>query len=395
MKIVQINALCKTGSTGKICADISKFLVQNNIENYIFYSLANGGDENSIKFTSKNYIKLQALKSRIFGNYGLNSKRATKKLITEISKIDPDIVHLHNIHSHDVNLELLFNYLKATNAKIIWTFHDCWAFTGYCTHFDMIGCNKWTTQCKNCIQKNSFSWFSDRSTSLFEKKKQLFSNLNLTIVTPSKWMSDLVRKSFLSEYPVKVINNGINLDIFKPTDSDFRAKYNIPKHKNILLGVAFGWSDKKGLHTFIELSKRLDNNFQIVLVGTNKNIDKQLPNNIISIHKTESQSELAKIYTAADLFINPTLEENFPTVNIEAIACGTPVVTYETGGSPECIDETCGTVVPKNDIDSLFEQIILICKEKPFSKSACIDYAKNLSRSKMIEKYYDTYRGVI
>ncbi len=395
MKILQINALCETGSTGKICFDISNFLTENNIENYILYSMASGHSNNSIKFTNIKYIKLQALKSKIFGNYGFNSKSATKKLISKISKINPDIVHIHNIHSHDINIELLFNYLKETKVKIFWTFHDCWAFTGYCPHFDMVGCDKWMTQCQNCIQKKSFSWFFDNSKRLFEKKKRLFSDLDLTIFTPSNWLANLVKKSFLKAYDVQVINNGINLDIFKPSPSQFKSKFNIPPHKKIILGVAFDWGKRKGLDTFLALSKRFDNDiFQIVLVGTNNNVDKILPSNIISIHRTQNQSELAEIYTAADVFVNPTLEENFPTVNLESIACGTPVITFNTGGSPECIDHSCGIVVEKNDIDSLCEKIALVCKENLFSPEACRKYAENFGRDKMVEKYYNAYRRI-
>ena len=224
MTIVQINALCKTGSTGKICADIGDFLTKNEVENYIFHSLSSENSENYIKFSNKRYIKIQALKSRILGNYGFNSRHSTKKLISKITKIRPDIVHIHNIHSHDINLELLFDYLKAANIKVFWTFHDCWAFTGYCTHFDMSNCYKWTDQCENCVQKKYFSWFFDRSKRLFEKKKKLFTDLDLTIITPSKWLAELVHKSFLKDYDVKVVNNGINLKVFKPINSNFREK---------------------------------------------------------------------------------------------------------------------------------------------------------------------------
>ena len=391
MKIVQINATCGTGSTGKICVAISELLDEEKIENYIFYTQGTSQHKNGVKYANEKYIKIQALKSRVFGNYGFNSKKATKKLIAHLKQIKPDIVHLHNLHSHNCDLELLFKYFKSTKTKLLWTFHDCWAFTGYCAYFDMVDCNKWQIECKKCPKAKQSSWFLDRSATLFNKKKQLFDGLDLTIITPSQWLADLVKQSFLREYPVKVINNGIDLKLFKLTESDFREKYNL-LDKYVLLGVAFDWGARKGLDVFIELSKRLGEEYRIVLVGTNNNIDKQLPDNIISIHRTQNQQELAEIYTAADLFVNPTREENFPTVNIESLACGTPVLTFNTGGSPEIIDDTCGAVVPKNDIDGLYSEILRIKSENPYSPAACIEKAKSFNAEEKFKEYLRSYK---
>ena len=390
MKIVQLNSTCGAGSTGKICVAISQLLSNKNVENYMFYSLGNSEYPLGIKYMGKNSIKLQALKSRVFGNYGFNSKHATKKLIAELERINPDIVHLHNIHSHDCNLELLFKYFKRTRKKLFWTFHDCWAFTGYCPHFDMIGCDKWKTGCYDCIQRKEYSWFFDKSKKLYEKKKELFSGLDLTIITPSKWLAGLVKESFLKDYEVKVINNGIDLDVFKPTESNFREKHGL-QDKYIILGVAFGWGPKKGLDCFIELSKRLPSNYQIVLVGTNENVDKQLPSNIISIHRTQNQQELAEIYTASDVFVNCTREENFPTVNMEALACGTPVITFDTGGSPEMLDCTCGIVVEKNNIDAMKKQICFVCENQPFLMINCCKRAELFNMKDKFREYIFLY----
>lgn len=390
MKILQINSVCGKGSTGKICLAVSQLLNEKGIENYILYSGGNSNYAQGIKYQGAFYSKIQALKSRIFGNYGFNSACSTRRLIREIEKIDPDIIHLHNIHAHNCNLSILFKYLKRTNKKLFWTFHDCWAFTGYCPHFDMIGCDKWQSECGKCLQKKYYSWFFDKSKQLFNKKKKLFSGLDLTIITPSKWLVGLVKQSFLKDYPVKVINNGIDLNIFKPTQSDFREKYNL-KGRFILLGVAFGWGERKGLDVFIELSKRIDEKFQIVLVGTDDKVDKLLPKNIISIHRTQNQTELAEIYTAADLFVNPTREENYPTVNMESIACGTPVITFNTGGSPEIIDESCGIVVPKNDIDRLEKEILRIFVDRPFSVENCTKKAKQFNKDDKFKDYMELY----
>lgn len=358
MKVVQINATCGVGSTGKICVGISEILTENNIENYILYSSRSNGFPLGIQCSNDRYIKLQSLKSKVLGNYGFNSKKSTRKMIAELKRIKPDIIHLHNIHGHDCDLKMLFTYFRKNKIKLIWTFHDCWAFTAYCPYFDFARCDKWQTKCCDCTQLRNFSWFFDCSTEIYEKKKELFSNLDLTIITPSQWLANLTKKSFLGEYSVKVINNGIDLEIFRPMSSDFRKKYEIFENKKIVLGVAFDWDVRKGLDVFIELARRLDQaRYQIVLVGTNKRIDKQLPKNIISIHRTQNQKELVELYTIADIFVNPTREDNYPTVNMEAISCGTPVITFRTGGSPEIVDRDCGWIVECNDVDELKKEI--------------------------------------
>lgn len=393
MKIVQLNVTCGLGSTGKICVSISKLLTQNNVENYILYSSGKSDYPLAIKYTNEHYIKLQALKSRILGNYGLNSKHATKTLLNELKRIKPDIVHLHNLHGHNCNLEILFSYLKKEKLKIFWTFHDCWAVTAYCPYFSMEKCDKWKTCCECCPLRKQFSWFADRSKELFEKKKEMFSGLDMMIVTPSQWLANLVKESFLKDYSVKVINNGIDLSVFNPTESDFRKKYEIGE-KYMLLGVADGWGARKGLDVFVELSKKLDPaKYQIVLVGTNDSVDKQLPDNIISVHRTQNQKELAEIYTAADLFVNPTREENYPTVNMESIACGTPVLTFRTGGSPEIPDATCGAVVDCDDIEALEKEIIRIAEEKPFTVENCLLRARQFDQNERFKEYIDLYQN--
>ena len=390
MKIVQINSTCGVGSTGKICVDISKLLTEKGIENYILYTQGNSDYPLGIKYAGKKYIKLQALKSKIFGNYGFNSKSITKRLIEELERIRPDVVHMHNMHSHNCHLEILFNYFRKTQVKVYWSFHDCWALTSYCPHFDMIGCDKWKNGCHHCELRPSYSWFFDRSKKLYERKKAIFNGVNITIVTPTHWLTEVIKNSFLKNVECRLLKYGLDLDTFVATESDFRAKHGL-EEKHIVLGVAFGWGAKKGLDCFIELSKRLPSKYQIVLVGTNEEVDKQLPQNIISIHKTQNQQELAEIYTASDLFVNCTREETFGLVNLEALACGTPVLTFRTGGSPEAIDETCGAVVEKNDIDGAEKEIIRICECKPYSNEACraraMSFEKNLSYAEYIKMY--------
>lgn len=393
MKIVQINATCGVGSTGKICVDISRMLSEKNIENYILYSSKSNGYELGIECSDAKYIKLQALKSRLLGNYGFNSRKATKKMINELERIEPDIVHLHNIHGHDCNLEMLFEYFKEKKIKLIWTFHDCWAFTGYCTYFTISKCNKWQEQCANCIQMKKFSWFFDKSESLFEKKKKLFEGLDMTIVTPSEWLADMVRQSFLKDYPVQLIYNGIDLAIFKPTTSEFRKKYGL-ENKKIVLGVSVEWGERKGFDVFVDLAKKLPADYQVVLIGTNEKIDALLPKNIISVHRTQNQKELAEIYSVSDVFVNPTRDEVFGLVNVEALACGTPGITFNSGGSPECYDEACGFVVERDDVVSLEKEIIRICTDVPYTKEACINRAKEFDKNERYKEYLELYERI-
>lgn len=391
MKIVQINATCGSGSTGKICVAVSKLLTEKGIENYILYAVGSSTYPLGIKYMEDREIRLQALRARIFGNYGFQAKAATKRLLAELERISPDIVHLHNLHSHNVHLGMLFTWLKEKKIKVYWTFHDCWAFTGYCPHYDMIGCDRWKTGgCKACPQKGHFSWFFDRSSHLFGQKKALFTGLDLTVITPSHWLAEQVKQSFLGECEIKVIHNGIDLSIFYPRESDFRKKHHL-EDKFIVLGVAFDWGVRKGLDVFVELSRRLDDRFKIVLVGTNDKVDGQLPDNILSIHRTQNQAELAEIYTAADLFANATREENFPTVHMEALACGTPILTFNTGGSAEMLDETCGTWVPKNDVQGMADRILQIRENRPFSAAQCIEQAQKFRAEDKFEDYAALY----
>ncbi len=390
MKIVQINATCGAGSTGKICVAVSRLLTEKGTENYVLYSSGTSDYPLGIKYASNVDIKLGALSSRIFGNYGFNAKKVTKKLISELERISPDIVHIHNIHSHNCDLTLLFNYFKEKKTKLFWTFHDCWSFTAYCPYFDMVGCVKWKNECHHCSQRKKYSWFFDRSETLYKKKKELFAGLDLTVITPSEWLAELTRESFLGKYPVKVINNGIDLSVFSPKSSDFREKHGLTD-KKIVLGVAFDWDARKGLDVFKTLAEKLPDDHKIVLVGTNDAIDAELPENILSIHRTKNQAELAEIYSAADIFVNPTREENFPTVNIESIACGTPVLTFNTGGSTEMLDETSGTWVEKNDVEGLLSELLRITRNEPYSKEACRTHAEKFDADERFKEYIELY----
>ena len=398
MKIVQINSF-SNGSTGKIMMNIHKELLKEGYESYVVWGRGRQAEnDNEIYMNDKLGVYFHALYSRLTGKTGFASKRATKKLLKKLDIIKPDIVHLHNVHGYYINIELLFNYLKENNIKVIWTLHDCWSFTGQCPHFTYVNCNKWKTQCKNCPQLNQYpKSFVDNSKWNYQKKKELFTNLNLTIVTPSKWLANLVKESYLKDYPVEVINNGIDTNIFKPTKSNFREKYNI-KDKKIILGVANVWTWKKGLNDFIKLSKILNENYIIVLVGLNKKQIEELPKNIIGISKTENQTELAGIYSTADVFLNPTYEDNYPSVNLEAIACNTPVISYDTGGSIEFINYIKNNkekyIIEKkkaNQDISLVKEYI----ENVLTEKLEIVNNNNLNIFKMLNKYLEVYNKAI
>lgn len=352
---------------------------------------------NHINIGGKLGKSLHMLLARLTGYNGCFSYFSTKKLIRRIKQEHYDLIHLHNIHGWYLDIPVMFRYIKKHNIPVIWTFHDCWPFTGQCPHFTMAKCDKWMEGCHNCSQYRDYPQsYVDQTKKMWNLKKKWFTEVkDMTIVTPSQWLADLVMQSFLREYPVKVINNGIDLSVFKPTTSNFKTKHNIPETTKILLGVSFGWGERKGLDVFIELSKRLNDEYRIVLVGTDYDTDKLIPSNVISIHRTQNQTELAEIYTAADLFINPTREENYPTVNMEALACGTPVITFKTGGSPEIIDDTCGVTVNCDDIDGLESHIRQICEQTKFSTQDCLDRAASFDRNKRLKEYIELYKSTV
>lgn len=397
MKILEVNSV-PYGSTGQIMFSISDNLRSIGNDVLCTTGFTWTGCQRTDWFQTSNIIEksIHILLSRFTGRNECYSYFATYRLIYNLKNFSPDIIHLHNLHGWYLNLPLFFSYIKKNNIPIIWTLHDCWSFTGQCPHFTMVKCNKWKTGCHHCPQYHEYpATYVDRTKTMWKLKKKWFTCIqNMTIITPSQWLAGLVKQSYLKEYPVKVINNGIDLRVFKPTPSDFREKYDL-NGKYIVLGVAFGWGKRKGLDVFIELSKHLDNTkYQIVLVGTDDQTDKQLPEKIISIHRTHDQHELVQIYSAADVFANPTREEVLGLVNIESLACGTPVVTFCTGGSPEVLNEFCGSVVPCEDTDALYHEIIRICETKPFSKEACLKRAQDFDMNNTYSEYIKLYKGL-
>ena len=355
MKVLQINTVCGRGSTGRIATDLLKCLKEKGYFGKIAYGIGpmlNAESSETIEIDTKLEYYVHNLFSRFTDKEGCYSIYATKRLIGQIEEYKPDIIHLHNIHGHYINYKILFNYLKKVKMPVVWTFHDCWSFTGHCSHFTMAKCEQWKNHCSYCSQLRCYPecYTKGNVKSNFTNKMQSFTGLdNLVIVTPSKWLAGLVKESFLKEYPVRVINNGIDLTKFQPKNGDqFRNKYNL-KGKTVILGVASEWSERKGYSDFIKLSSEISENQKIVMVGVSDRQVEELPNSIIAIKKTNSVEELAEIYSAADVFLNFTYEDNFPTVNLEAMACGTPVITYKTGGSVEPITEETGFIIDQGD----------------------------------------------
>jgi putative colanic acid biosynthesis glycosyltransferase len=402
MKILQINSVCGIGSTGRIATDIDAKLRENNIEGYIAYGRDTSiYSDHILKIGTKIDYYIHGGLSRLFDTHALwGSRRATKQFIKRLKDINPDVIHLHNLHGYYLNLPILFKYLRETGKPVVMTLHDCWAFTGHCSHFSYVQCDKWKKECSNCPQKKAYpaSSFLDNSYRNYNIKKRLFLSLkNMVIVTPSQWLANLVQQSFLSKYPVKVIHNGVDTKLFKPVDSGMvRNKYSL-RDKFVILGVASTWGQRKGLKYFIELSKIIDDKCVILLVGLNDQQIAELPQNIIGIKRTANINELAQLYSAADVFINPTLEDNFPTVNLEALACGTPVITFKTGGSPEAIVDGCGYVAEVGSINTIKKYLNQVRKDgKAFYTEQCIKRVKDrFDKNDCFEDYIELFKQLV
>lgn len=364
MKYLFVNSVCGIRSTGRICTDLAYQLENQGHEVKIAYGRVEDVPEKfqkyAVRIGNNVDLKFHALRTRILDEHGFGSKKATKEFLKWADTYDPEVLWLHNIHGYYINIELLFDWIKSRpQMKVKWTLHDCWAFTGHCSYFTMAGCEKWKNMCEKCSQKRKYptSILIDNSRNNFMRKKQAFTGVkDLTLITPSKWLADLTRQSFLKGYPVEVHYNTIDTSIFKPTPSDFRERYGL-QDKIIVLGVANVWEDRKGLFDFYKLAEMLDDKYAIVLVGLSEKQIKDLPKNIKGIQRTNSPQELAAIYTAADVFVNPTYEDNYPTVNLEAQACGTPIITYDTGGCKETLHTKEFALVQTGAIQVVAEMI--------------------------------------
>lgn len=395
MKIAQINT-CDYGSTGNLMLQTAALARQSGHRVQTFSRRRKNDPKRRgehIYFGSALDHNVHNLLAALTGFSECFSVFATVSLVRELKRFDPDVVHLHNLHGRYLNVPILLRYLRKSRVRVIWTLHDCWAFTGQCPHFDSIGCEKWQRQCTRCDQYRFYPrTLFDASRGGYRRKKRWFTSLeDLTLVTPSQWLAAQVRRSFLKDREIRVIPNGIDLDVFRPTDGDFREKYGCAD-KRMILGVAYGWSDKKGLDVFRTLYARLDPAvYQIVLVGTDEKTERSLPDGIVCIRRTENAAYLAQIYTAADVFVNPSREEVFGLVNAEALACGTPGVVFGSGGNGECYDASCGVVVAREDVDGLQAQIERICERSPFTAADCRRRAAQFDRNLRLTEYGKLY----
>lgn len=386
-KLLQINVTANWGSTGKIAEQIGLKAMEQGWESYIAYGRnMNSSKSKLIKVGSVLGVYEHYFENRFFDNEGLASRIPTKRFIKQIEEIKPDIIHLHNIHDHWLNYKILFEYLNTLDIPIVWTQHDCWTFTGGCMHFVHTNCDKWKGECYNCPQKSQFF----NCTKLqFNLRKQLFSKANLTLVPVSQWMGDFLQESFLKNKKIEVIHNGIDLNLFKPISKDKE------KNKFRILAVSSVWHRSKGLYDVFKLRELLSEEYEITMVGLSADQVKQLPKGIIGIQRTQNIQELVKLYSESDVFINPTYADTFPTVNLEALACGTPVITYKTGGSPEAVDENTGVVIEQGDINAIAETIRQI-QLNPLSSEACRKRAVELyDKNKCFDKYIDLYEDLL
>ena len=396
--IVEVNSN-NYASTGNIMLNIAK---EARNEGYKVYTCCrNSREGHKYHYDDQIYIGtwldhvISDKLSYIFGLNGCFNIINTILFINKLKKIKPDLVHIHSMCDNYLNVNMFYSYLRDNNIPIIWTLHDNWAFTGRCAQFR---CEKWMEGCGNCPHLDYFpaSLFLDNTANIWKKREKLYNSIKtMTIVTPSKWLAGLAEISlFKKNHPIKVINNGINLNVFKPTESNFRKDYGL-EDKYLILGLAYFWDEGKGLHVFKELARRLPDKYRIIMVGTNDEIDRELPENIISIHRTSSQEELVKIYSAVDLFVNPSIEENFPTVNMEALGCGIPLLVYDKGGNAETLDKKSGSKVEPRDIDKLEIEIIRICDTKPYSKEDCLKRSKDFDMVKKYKEYVKLYKEAI
>lgn len=396
MKIVIITSHWNGGGAESVARDL--FFYLNNMGHECYYLYANGASadiERTIKCSNKIQHYMHALGARLFDLNGYGSSWATVKLIKQIEEINPDVINIHNLVCYAFNLKILFDYLRNCKKKIVWTLHDCWTFTGHCISFDAKNCSKWKTGCGKCPAKKDYpkSLFLDRSACNLMRKRKLFTNIeSMMLVTPSNWLKSVVTESYMGEYNIAVINNGIDLNEFKYVKTSNPKIINL-NDKRIILAVASRWTDGKGLSFIKELNKIIDKSiYKIVVVGR---IDNDiLPESIIHIERTRDKRELAEWYSAATVFINPSIADNFPTVNLEALACGTPVVTFDTGGSWESVGNECGCLMKTNSASALL-QGIMECERKMIDRITCEKHAMFFSKENRYSEYESLFKTLV
>lgn len=397
MRVFQLNTFCGVKSTGRIACEIAKLVKEDGGECRIGYGVPGISQESeafAYQIGGKWERKLHGALRKLLDAEGYGSWLATRKLIRDMKAFAPDLVHLHNVHGCYLHLPTLFRYLRKSGLPVVWTLHDCWPFTGHCAYFDYSGCEKWKTGCFDCPQQRSYPVCIglDGSRRNYAHKKRWFAQLpHLTFVAPCEWMKQPLSESFMQRHPVRVIYNGVNPEAFRPVQSDLRSRYQL-QDRRVCLSVAAEWDRRKGLPYLCEAARELGDGYRFVVIGLEKEQLTGLPDNVIGLERTADVQELAAWYTLADCFVNPTLEDNMPMVNLEALACGTPVAAFEAGGSAECLDERCGTAVPAGDVNALENAIRRICTQKPLDKEDCIRRASYYDQTISYQAYLALYR---
>lgn len=403
--LFQINVTANWGSTGRIAEEIGGLALERGWQCYMAYG--RGCPDSRLRLVrvgSDAGMYWNGLRSRLLDCEGLTATHATRRLVLLMEQVRPDVVHLHNLHGYYLDYEVLFRHLAASGVPVVWTLHDCWPFTGHCAYFDFAGCDRWQTGCHHCPQRGAYpaSWLADRSRRNWEAKRRAFTSPGrLTLVPVSDWLGGLLGQSFLAGYPVHRIYNGVDTSVFCPQPSAsaeaWRERLGIG-HRHVLLGVASVWGSRKGLADFVALRQALPAaEYAIVLVGLTPGQAKGLPEGIVAVPRTDNVRQLAELYSAASVFVNPTWEDNFPTTNLEALACGTPVITYRTGGSVEAVDDATGCVVPQGDIPALASAVRSLCgRGKDAWTDACRRRAlERYDKNERFREYIDLYEGLM
>jgi glycosyltransferase involved in cell wall biosynthesis len=402
-KLLQINTVVNTGSTGRIAEDIGRRVINAGWESYIAYGRKMySSNSNLVKIGNRFEQGLHLLNTRIMDKHGLSSKRSTIEFLRIVDDIQPDIIHLHNIHGYFLNYKILFEYLSSNNVPIVWTLHDCWSYTGHCAHYSFLGCERWKRQCYKCsgIKDYPKSLLRDRSRKNFEEKKDAFCSVdNMTIVPVSNWLAKEVSKSFLNKYRITPIHNGVNTDLFKPsTEILMRLKDSYGLNgKFVILGVANGWSERKGLEEFKRLSRLIADNDVIILVGLKKSQIANLPSNVIGIEKTENVSQLAEFYSIADIYVSFSMEETFGLTIAESLSCATPVLVNNSTAMPELLSKCTGFVIEPGDLKSVINKIDIVKKfGKTHFSSQCRKHAINcFNMNDKYNEYLNLYNSLL
>ena len=403
-RLLQINITANWGSHGRIAEEIGRIAISNNWESFIAYGRnANPSMSHLVKIGHMFDEMCHGVQSRLLDQHGLASKHVTRAFISEIERIKPDIIHLHNIHGYYLNYPILFDFLSSLSVPVVWTLHDCWPITGHCAYPSSFACDLWKDGCHDCPARTEYpkSLLIDNSRENYRLKKKYFCGVDsLHIVTVSKWLENEVRASFLKGYDIRCIYNGVDIDVFSPqksTDS-LREKHHIGPNEKVALGVASVWEKRKGLEDFYQLRQVLSSDYRIILIGLDKSLTRQVPEGIDIVMRTDNQAQLAAYYSMADVFVNPSQAETFGLTTAEALACGTPCVVYDTSACPELISEETGRVVPLNDISAMAEAIRQICEKTDQTSmgNACRERAVKLfNKSERYQEYWKLYQSIL